>query len=178
MSRLFRLAAPFALSWPLLLATASESRAQVQVLAGARGGVSIPQVADLGVGPMAGVDVTVRLARLVALEGTLEQSLHARQVDDAKRDAWFTAWTFGVQYRLDVATVVPYAVLGVEGWRESTARRAVQNGYGAAFGFGFMAPLGESLYWGAEARYGIGSDGEFPTRQSYLVRLGWKNAAF
>lgn len=147
-------------------------------MAGARGGVSLPSSVDLGAGPMAGVDATVRVHRLVALEGTLEQSIHSRTVEGEAQDAWFTTWTFGVQYRLDVAAVVPYAVLGVEGFRESTARRAVQTGYGAAFGFGFMGALGEHLYWGAEARYGIGTDGAFPTRQSYLVRLGWRNTAF
>jgi hypothetical protein len=171
-----RCAALFALSFAVLAAL--PAAAQTQFLAGARGGLALPGATGLGPGPMAGVDGTFRFHRLVAIEATLEQSLHTRVVRDEPQDAWFTAWTLGVQYRLDVATVIPYALLGVEGWRESTAGRAVQSGYGAVFAFGFMAPLGRHLYWGGEGRYGIGVDGEFPTRQVYLLRLGWRSGAF
>ncbi len=152
--------------------------AQVQVLAGARGGVALPGDAGLPAGPMAGVDVTVRMHRLLAAEATLEQSLHTRELSGTAQDAWFTAWSLGLQYRLDVAQVVPYAVLGVEGTRETTLGRTLHSDYGAVFGFGFFWPLGRHLYWGAEARYGIGTDGAFPTRQAYLARLGWRSAAF
>lgn len=159
--------------------TSLQASAQTQVLVGARAGVTLPTTFELPVGPAGGVDVTVRMARLIAAELTLEQSAHwVEAVEGQEVAAWMSAWTLGFQYRLDVTFVVPYATLGVEGRRVSRPRAGTDFGYGATFAVGAFVPMARHWYWGLEARYGIGQDGAFPTRQTYALRFGWRNFDF
>lgn len=158
----------------------AQAHAQAQFLVGVRAGVGLPTSADLPVGPSAGIDASVRMSRAIAAELTLDQSAHRVEAAGTGQTvtSWMSAWTAGVQYRLAVDPFVPYASLGIEGRRVSKPRAGTETGYGASFAVGALVPLGDHWYWGPEARWGIGNDGAFPTRQTYILRFGWRNIAF
>lgn len=157
---------------------ASSSASAQQVLVGSRGGVTIPGAWGYSAGPSAGVDATVQVFRLVAIEAAFEQSLHWVPTTDGYPPAFLSLGALGVQYRLDVTRVVPYASLGLELRRAQVQGADARLDFGAALGFGAVVPFGGQWFAGGEARYSTDTGGAFPVRQTYLLRIGWRSGAF
>ena len=139
------------------------------VLVGGRAGVSAPTALELSPGPLLGADVTLRLHSLWAVELALEHGWHRGPVSLAQG-------ALGLQYRIDVTHVVPYVTVAAEGRRLVLRGREPVFGYGGALAGGVLVPFGERWFWGAEARYGISAQGEFPVRQTFLLRIGWRSS--
>jgi len=153
----------FVSSLAILLSFAAH--ADPPLMLGVRGGVSAPSALELSAGPMVGADLTVGVWGLWAFELGFEHSWH-----DGPQ---LSQGTLGVQYRLDVGRVVPYVTVAAEGARLDDRGRSASLLFGGAVGLGVFGRFGESWFWGAEARYGVGTEG-FPSRQTFLTRLGWR----
>jgi hypothetical protein len=149
----------------VLLAASASGASDLGPRVGARAGISAPSALELDAGPMAGLDLGLRLHPLWALEAGLERSWH-------RPDVLTLGW-LGLQYRLDATALLPYLTLAVEGStrRDGEGRQALE--LGGALGLGVLVPLGQTWFWGGEARYGVGVDGAFPTRQAFFLRLGY-----
>lgn len=169
-----------AATWMLLFGgalSASPAHA-VPVWIGARAGISAPTSLRLPAGPSAGVDLTWSPFRLVGFEAVVDQSLHWVDQETHVTRVGSTSASLGVQYRVDVTSVLPYVALAL------TARRLQAQGgapvllFGGAVGLGVLVPLGSNLFVGGEARYGVQSDGAFPVAQQYVLRFGWRFGAF
>lgn len=89
-----------------------------------------------------------------------------------------SAASLGIQYRVDVASIVPYVSLAFVGLRLQAQGGPEVWAWGGAAGVGVLVPLREHLFVGGEARYAIRSDGAFPAGQQYLVRFGWRSDSF
>ncbi|MGA9524846.1 MAG: hypothetical protein WBV82_25530 [Myxococcaceae bacterium] len=147
--------------------TAATAQGDPAVLLGGRSGVNAPTALELSPGPLVGADVTLRLKSLWAVEFVLEHGWHG--------PVSLTQGALGLQYRIDVTLVVPYLTLAAEAQRLARRGRPPVFGYGGALAGGVLVPFGERWFWGAEARYGISLQGEFPVRQTFLLRIGWRS---
>lgn len=149
-----------------------------QVTVSTRAGVSAPSALGLTAGPSLSVDGAVTVFRLLAVELTVEQSVHLVTGTVNAVPAGITAADVGLQYRLDVASVIPYASTGLELHRAATNAGVIDFGLGGYAAVGVLLPLGEHWFAGAEARYAAGADGRIPVRQLYALSFGWRSGAF
>jgi hypothetical protein len=157
-----------------LICAAGAAEAAPQWLLGASTGLSLPGGA-LSAGPTVGVGGTVAPWRQLAFELLAESSFHWVQRTDGTVPFWLASVSAGGQYRIDVASAVPYAAVRIIGQRGALAGAQAQYGLAGGLALGVWVPLGSALYAGAEARYGfVFTSTAFPVGSGFVLTFGWR----
>lgn len=174
----FRVRVRALLVMTFVLASPLGARASPQLLVGVGGGVSSPGVPRAAYGPLVTVGVEGTLGFPLSLRVDLETSRHQLLDGSLQR----TELSAGLSYRLDVATVVPYASGLVRYGRLSGSGadpREPETSLGGVLALGALLPVGRWFYLGLEARYGAGlPPAAFPTTSAYLLRAGLRLGEF
>jgi len=141
-------------------------------LVGAHAGATLAPIDRASLGPGAGVAADLSIHRQFALELSIDASRHQTPSNGAALLAFVGA---GLQYRIDLAPVVPYLTASVR-YVSLTARGTSGNDWEGALSLGAIVPFGKSWFFGADATYGYGfSSGAFPLTSAYSLRIGWRS---
>ncbi len=147
---------------------------------GARGGIFIPAASRLRPGPLAGLAVEVAPfpTRQLALVAEYQRSFHDFISGGQRFDAHQDAAALGLELRLDVGPVIPYATALGQYSILTVAQQSVSD-WSGALALGFFVPLGRHFFVGAQARYGYAlSTRQFPSGSIFQGQLGYRAGKF
>ncbi|HZH02840.1 MAG TPA: hypothetical protein VEY30_03580, partial [Myxococcaceae bacterium] len=91
------------------LAVSASALAAPQLMVAAQGGIFVPSATALRPGPLAGFSLGISPWRQFALVAAVQRSTHDFNAVNRSFRARQDAASFGLEYRVDVGPVVPYA---------------------------------------------------------------------
>jgi hypothetical protein len=137
-------------------------------LVGAHAGAATAPIESASLGLGGGIAVDLSIQRQLAVEVAADVSEHSL----ARHTALLFAAGAGLQYRIDLAPVTPYATASVRYLWLSLGGSDLEG----ALGIGVLIPFGERWFCGVEATYGYGLvSGAFPLSSAFTFRFGWRS---